>query len=102
MTIKRVREPFAVATEDGAHKIFAAGDLVDTSDPAFKGREHLFEDLGVAVERKSEPQTSATHASAVERATAEPEERREIRPWLPLRGAGKDEDKPDTATEEDA
>lgn len=85
MTIKRVKEPFAIAGEDGAHRIFSAGDLVDTSDSAFKGREHLFEDLGLAVDRKAEPQTSATHASHVERATAEPEEKREARPWLPLK-----------------
>lgn len=90
MTIKRVKEPFAIAGSDGAHRIFSAGDLVDSTDSAYTGREHLFEDLGVAVDRKAETQTSATHASNVERASAEPEEKRDVRPWLPGR-----KDKPD-------
>lgn len=85
MTIKRVKEPFAIGGADGAHRIFSAGDLVDTSDSAYKGREHLFEDLGLAVDRKAEPQTSATHASSIERATADPEDKRDVRPWLPLK-----------------
>lgn len=93
MTIKRVKEPFALGGKDGAHRIFNVGDLVDTSDSAYKGREHLFEDLELAVGRKAEPQTSITHPSHVERATAEPEEKREVRPWLP----GKKDLKPDKA-----
>jgi hypothetical protein len=89
MTIKRVKEPFAVAGEDGAHRVFSAGDLVDTSDDAYKGREHLFEDLNVAMERKTMEPTSATHPSTpVERATAEPGEKRDVRPWIPGQGAG--------------
>jgi hypothetical protein len=86
MTIMRVKEPFAIAAEDGAHRLFAAGDLVDTSDSAYIGHEHLFEELNVAVERKGTAPTSADHPAAtttVERATAEPGELREIRPWEP-------------------
>jgi hypothetical protein len=84
MAIMRVREPFAIADVDGAHRLFSAGDLVDTSDSAYIGREHLFEELTVAVERKGTALTSADHPSTVvERATAEPGEKRDVRPWEP-------------------
>jgi hypothetical protein len=95
MAIKRVKAPFAIGGPDGSHRVYTAGDLVDTSDSAYKGREHLFEDLNLAVDRKAEPQTSATHASNVERATAEPEEKRSIRPWSTRADTAGAEDKPD-------
>lgn len=91
MTIKRVIAPFAIAGEDGAHRIFSAGDLIDTEDSAYAGNEHLFEELTVAMDRKGAAQSSANHPSTVERATAEPGELREVRPWAPL----PDEDTPE-------
>lgn len=98
MTIKRVKAPFAIGGEGGSHRVFSAGDLVDTSDEAYKGREHLFEDLDLAVTRKAEPQTSVTHASHVERTTADPEDKRDVRPWMPA----KKDDKPVKADDQNA
>jgi len=92
MTIMRVKEAFAVGMEGGEHRVFAAGDLVDSADSVYQGREHLFEELSVAVDRKGTPPTSAGHPSVVERATAEPEEKRDIRPWTPVEEKSPDAD----------
>ena len=65
MAIKRVREPF-VAVVGGVPRAYPAGQLIDDTDPVFKGRERLFEDVEAGVRR-------------VEQATAAPGEKRSVR-----------------------
>jgi hypothetical protein len=64
VAIYRVREPFAFDQPNGVQRVMRPGDLVGEDDPAYKGKEHLYE----AVE--------AAAARAVESATAAPGERR--------------------------
>ncbi|OLZ72568.1 hypothetical protein AVW11_04025 [Streptomyces amritsarensis] len=68
MTIKRSKASFAVSV-NGVPRVVPAGQLVDASDPVIKGRETLFEDAEAYVYDRT-PQ--------VERATAEPGERRSL------------------------
>lgn len=74
MVIKRCREAFA-ASVDGTPRMYTVGMLVDGSDPVIKGREALFEDVETHVSDKA-----ARQAPQVERATAEPGERRSLPP----------------------
>lgn len=68
----RVKEPFGTFGPEG--RLFSAGDLVDDKDPVVKNRAHLFEPAEEAVARKG--RTSAP----VEKATAEPGEKRSVGP----------------------
>lgn len=64
MAVYRVREPFAFDQSNGVQRVMRVGDLVSDSDPAYVGRENLFESVDAAATR------------AVETATAAPGERR--------------------------
>ncbi|GHH87820.1 hypothetical protein [Streptomyces capitiformicae] len=66
MAIYRCKEPFRT-TVNGAKRVVPAGELIEDSDPVFKGREHLFQKVDDYVAR---------HSPTVERATAEPGEKR--------------------------
>lgn len=65
MAIMRVREPF-VAVVGGVPRAYTAGQLIEDTDPVFKGRERLFEDV-------------ASGVRGVEQATAAPGEKRNVR-----------------------
>lgn len=61
--VYRAREPFAYTDKKGVPRSVAAGDLMSDDDPNFKGKEKLFEPVGLAAART---------AGMVEEATAEP------------------------------
>ncbi|ASU81509.1 hypothetical protein CDO52_00755 [Nocardiopsis gilva YIM 90087] len=66
--IYRCKEAFATQVA-GVKRVVPAGELVEDTDPVFKGRERLFEPVGDYVSRRG---------SGVERATAEPGEKRVV------------------------
>jgi hypothetical protein len=70
MAVLRVKEPFSVDIK-GAAFVFSAGQLVDSSHPAVKGREHLFETVDQWMGRQDV-------GSRVEQATATPGEKRSV------------------------
>lgn len=74
MAIKRCKAAFAVSV-NGVPRMVTVGQLVDASDPVIKGREALFEDVETHVSEKA-----ARPAPQVERATAEPGEKRSVTP----------------------
>lgn len=76
MPIKRCKASFSVSV-NGVPRVITAGTLLDTSDPVIKGREALFEDVDTYMsERAPQP---------VERATAEPGERRNLTGRKPVK-----------------
>lgn len=80
MATLRVRGSFACIYQ-GVEEVFAAGRLVDASDPVVKGREHLFEPVEVAASRQS--LMGRTAPAPVEQATAAPGEKRSVAPSKP-------------------
>lgn len=88
MNIKRVRESFSYWDESGKPHSFQAGMIVDIDRTSgYKGREHLFEDVDVYVDRVEEEKATAAKAGKatstrktepVETATAEPGEKRDL------------------------
>ncbi|HEY9353008.1 MAG TPA: hypothetical protein VIP28_07155 [Nocardioides sp.] len=78
MAIKRCKAPFSVWT-NGVPRVISGGQLVEDSDPVYKGHEHLFEDVETYMSERS---------SKVEQATAEPGEKRAVSPRA-TRGVGK-------------
>jgi hypothetical protein len=58
MATLRVKEPFAVDVK-GAPRVLTAGQLVDSTDPVVKGREHLFEAIEAYMVRSSPEQATA-------------------------------------------
>lgn len=66
MALKRCKAAFA-ADVKGRPYVVKVGDLVDESDPLYKGRELNFEDV-----------TATAGKPAVEQATAAPNERRRV------------------------
>lgn len=76
--IKRCKEPFATEV-DGMLRVVAAGSLVSTDDPAYtKSTAGHFEDVDVHVDAESKTRERA--AGRVEKATAEPGEKRSAGP----------------------
>ncbi len=71
------REGFAFTSKDGLPRVVGAGELMDDSDPDYKGREHLFQP---ATERTAETANRRGRPSqagrAVETASAAPGEQR--------------------------
>lgn len=65
----RAIESFAFTGKNGAPRAITVGTLVNGRDPAYKGREHLFE---LAADRPGR------RASGVEDASAEPNARRSL------------------------
>lgn len=65
---KRCTAPFAVMV-NGVPRVITGGQIVADDDPAVKGHETSFEDVGVAAARSSR---------AVEQATAAPGEKRSV------------------------
>lgn len=61
--VYRAREPFAYTDKQGVPRSVAAGDLMSSDNPDFKGKEKLFEPVETAAARS---------AGVVEEATAEP------------------------------
>lgn len=66
MAIKRCKSPFSVWTR-GVPRVITGGQLVEDTDPVYKGHEHLFEDVETFV---------SDRAAVVEQATAGPGEKR--------------------------
>jgi hypothetical protein len=75
VTIKRARESFCYWTNGVPHDV-PAGTLIDTSQTsvAYKGREHLFEDVETYVENSNQSRAY----KPVEQTTAEPGEKRAL------------------------
>lgn len=68
MAVLQVKEPFA-CTVKGITRVFAAGDLVPSSDPVVKGREALFVSAdNVAAERSAVRTETADAPPAQKRA----------------------------------
>lgn len=84
MTVKRVRESFVSWDEKGMPTNFSVGQLVDSDKTAaYKGRESLFEDIDVYMDRsedktKEYPYAPAKDTAKPESATAEPGEKRSL------------------------
>lgn len=76
MSVKRCKSAFTVWV-NGVPRVIAGGDLVDDTDPVYKGHEHFFEDASAYVAKRET-------AGRVEDATAEPGDRREV--TAPRRG----------------
>lgn len=95
MKIKRVRESFCYWDENSQPHDFTAGTIVDIEKTSgYKGREHLFEDVEVYVDRVDTAKAASTQADKpkaankpVEAATSEPGEKRDLstpkRGWSP-------------------
>ncbi|WP_409469065.1 hypothetical protein [Streptomyces sp. HC307] len=70
MAIKRCKSPFSV-WKNGVPRVITGGQLVEDTDPVYKGHEHLFEDVETFV---------SDRAAQVEQATADPGEPRDLTP----------------------
>lgn len=79
MGIMRAKASF-VTYSGGAPRMVHVGDLLEDTDPVMKGREHLFEGVEDHVRRPS------GRSGEVEAATAEPGEKRSVRPSSAVRG----------------
>lgn len=80
MAIKRVRESFSWWDSNNAPHDMPAGTIVDSErTEAYKGREHLFEDVDVYVDRMGE-KSAGYAAPKPEQATADPGEKRSVTP----------------------
>jgi hypothetical protein len=64
MAVLRCIAPFAVTDEDGVSLVFTDGMLVDVKNRWVKGRELMFEEVEVTVERQArvEAETAAPGA----------------------------------------
>lgn len=82
MKILRVRDSF-MYYGPGYQRMFCAGDLVDGDDPAVKGREELFQPVEDFVQQQTDRKQVGLRGRMVERATAEPGERRTVSRPLP-------------------
>jgi hypothetical protein len=71
MALVRVREAFTCFRTNSYGDTYRAGDLVDEKDPAVKGREAYFESPEAEVTRR-------VNSVPIERATAEPGEKRYV------------------------
>lgn len=71
MATLRAREAFSYNDINGVPHNVAPGDLFDSADRNVKGREHLFETVEIAVDRRRK-------ATGVEDATAEPGAKRSL------------------------
>lgn len=83
MTIHRCKSPFSTRI-NGVPRVVTGGELVDDSDPVFKGREAHFEAVETYVDRLADKRVSNV---TVEQATAEPGELRQVS--KPKRGPGR-------------
>lgn len=81
MAIKRCKSPFSI-WKNGVPRVITGGQLIEDTDPVYKGHEHLFEDVETFVSEKAE------RAAVVEQATAAPGEKRSVPSRTP-RTAGK-------------
>lgn len=77
MAIKRCKSAFAVWIKGVPH-VVAGGDLVEDTDPVYKGHELNFEDVETYVNRGTAP---------VEQATADPGDKRAMTPTTALKAA---------------
>lgn len=92
MPIKRCKASFSVSV-NGTPRVVTAGTLLDGADPVIKGREALFEDVDTYMtERAPQP---------VERATAEPGERRSLTSRKPGRKPTATEETPQASAKEE-
>lgn len=68
MATQVAREGFAFTGKDGLPRVFSAGQLVDDTDPDFKGREHLFQPAdqatAQAADRRGKRPTAATETAS--------------------------------------
>lgn len=91
MKILRVRDSF-MYYGPGYQRMFCAGDLVDSEDPAVKGREQLFQPVEDFVQQRRDRPQIGLRGRVVERATAEPGERRNVNPLPPEPEKSSDKD----------
>ncbi|MBA2951591.1 hypothetical protein [Streptomyces himalayensis] len=71
MAIKRCKSPFSV-WKNGVPRVITGGQLIEDTDPVYKGHEHLFEDVETFMSEKAE------RSAPVEQATAAPGEKRAV------------------------
>jgi len=74
--VYRVREPFSFDYGGRAYSM-RTGDLVDDQHPSFKGREALFDEVD---DRSAMHDVASSPTAIIETATANPGERRSVRP----------------------
>lgn len=75
MAVLRCKSPFSVRI-GGVPRVVAAGELIQDTDPAYKGRENLFEAVDTFVDRIAAKRVD--RVMPVEAATAEPGEMRAL------------------------
>lgn len=84
MSTLRANQSFtAYDRKTGDMRPVPVGTLVDSSDDVVKGRESLFDKTEDFVEKYGRPDRSVTYSRSVERASAEPGERRNVSRPLP-------------------
>lgn len=69
MAVVRAIEAFAFTDRQGIPRVVRPGDLFDSSNPCLTGRQHLFEPVAVAAERRR---------ATIEDASAAPGEQRSV------------------------
>lgn len=65
---------------NGYQRMFCAGDLIDADDEAVKGRENFFQPVEDFVQEKRDRPQIGLRGRVIERATAEPGEKRSVSP----------------------
>lgn len=101
MKILRVRDSF-MYYGGGDPRMFAAGDLIDASDPVVKGREALFQDVEDFVQQKTDRPQIGLRGRVIERASAEPGEKRAFSPKPDTKPDDKSDTKVDDKKDEKA
>lgn len=76
MAVLRCVFPFAYTEPNGVQRVLSAGDLVDSGDPAVKGRESLFETVEATVHRATVRAAGGSVEGVIEQATKAPGEKR--------------------------
>lgn len=92
MALFAANQAFCFDGPDGVPRVFTKGVLIDDNDPAYKGRENLFEPVEVLAER---PLHQAA-GRGVEDASSEPNAKRSVSTFSPKHedSQQKPEDKP--------
>lgn len=94
MTTLRANQSFtAYNRKTGDMRPVPAGTLVDSSDDVVKGRESLFDKVEDFVEKYGRKDRSVVYNKTVERASAEPGERRSVGRPLPPENEKSSDDK---------
>jgi len=88
MAVLRCVEAFAYSEPNGVQRVLRPGDLVESDDPAVKGREQWFETVEANVKRATERREGKDSSDGViEQATSAPGEKRSTRAKAAAKGA---------------